>query len=260
MRPKVVGSCHETWLQQSLLKREKCAQLQALLRVQKEDRCLDLGGDNGVISAELRRGPGRWISADMAETAVLSCHELCGGNTVQMDGTNLPFGNETMDWIVVIDLLEHVVDDLHLAEELLRVLKVGGRLLLNVPRRAGGPLRWMAPKLGYSQEKHGHVRQGYTLLELQRLFSEGTAFIESKSYSRFFTQAIDLAIHVFMSLRGTESTSKGHIVTSETFNESGTAYRVYTTLLPLLRLISSMDRLLFFASGHNLVVLLRKTE
>jgi len=258
MNPAVTDSWHRKLLQRSLLKREKLKEIQSLLRVKPTDCCLDLGGDNGILSAELRQGPGRWVSADMAEEAVLSCHELCGRNAVRIDGTALPFRSESLDWIVVIDLLEHVHEDTLLAKELSRILKPDGYLLVHVPRKAGGLLRWLAPKLGYTDQLHGHVRQGYTIDELTRLFQDEAVLTASRGYSRFFTQAIDLGIHAFMALKGTASTSKGHLVTSETLHASGTAYRVYGAVFPLLRGISSMDRFLFFASGHNLLALFRK--
>jgi SAM-dependent methyltransferase len=47
------------------------------------------------------------------------------------DGTNLPFRNETIDFVYTAAVLEHVRDPLRVGEEVYRVLKKGGRVLAN---------------------------------------------------------------------------------------------------------------------------------
>src|SRR5213075_2463069 len=87
-------------------------------------RCLDLGSDNGVVSLLLRRGGGRWASADLTAEAVSSIRE-------RVEGASLPFPDAEFDRVVVVDMLEHMSDDGAFVAELARVLKPGGRLLVN---------------------------------------------------------------------------------------------------------------------------------
>jgi SAM-dependent methyltransferase len=63
--------------------------------------------------------------------------------TVNAAGERLPFASASFDLVLSHEVLEHVQDDRSSAEEILRVLKSGGRAVLFVPNR------------GYPFETHG---------------------------------------------------------------------------------------------------------
>ncbi len=63
-------------------------------------------------------------------------------------GEHLPFPDESIDFILSHEVLEHVLDDRSAAQEMLRVLRPGGRLALFVPNR------------GYPFETHGIFWRG----------------------------------------------------------------------------------------------------
>ncbi len=67
---------------------------------------------------------------------------------VNAAGENLPFATAAFDVILSHEVLEHVQDDRQCVEEILRVLRPGGRLLLFVPNR------------GYPFETHGIYWRG----------------------------------------------------------------------------------------------------
>ncbi len=62
---------------------------------------------------------------------------------VNAAGENLPFSDNHFDLILSHEVLEHVQDDQQAVQEIIRVLKPGGRLILFVPNR------------GYPFETHG---------------------------------------------------------------------------------------------------------
>ena len=120
--------------EKSVLKQAKWNALQDLLGETHEDLdCLDLGSDNGVISYLFRQRGGRWRSADLDEKTVASIRELVGGDVVRVDGRSVPYGDESLDAVVVVDMLEHVETDAELVRDLSRALRPGGVMVLNVP-------------------------------------------------------------------------------------------------------------------------------
>lgn len=252
---------HEPWFlnlyRRSILKQQKLRAIRRFLLPDSASRCLDLGGDNGIVSFLLRQGPGHWVSADMDRTAVWTSREILGSGVVQIDGIRLPFRDRTFDHIVVIDLMEHVHEDQALARDLDRVLRDGGNLLLHVPRNGKGLIRWMEPRLGLTSESHGHVREGYDIPGLSHLFP-GYKMLHALSYSKAFTQSINLAINTLLSLKKKGHSSKGTLVTAGDLSSSGIAYRIYDLMYPFLWVLSKMDFLLFMSPGHYLLLHLQK--
>ena len=62
----------------SVLKQAKLRELVAIMDPTEGKRCLDIGGDSGIISLLLRRRGGRWWSADLDWRSVQSIHDLVG--------------------------------------------------------------------------------------------------------------------------------------------------------------------------------------
>lgn len=67
---------------------------------------------------------------------------------VQAVGEQLPFADNSFDFILSNEVIEHVVDDAQCMSEMVRTLRVGGRLLLFCPNR------W------YPVEQHGIYWRG----------------------------------------------------------------------------------------------------
>lgn len=70
-------------------------------------------------------------------------HPLPGGRPGGADRRRPhPFADREFDLVVVVDFLEHIPDDRGFAAELGRILKPGGRLIVNVPREPRWSLVW----------------------------------------------------------------------------------------------------------------------
>jgi SAM-dependent methyltransferase len=94
---------------------------------------------------------------------------------VQGDATSLPFEDESFDAVTMFDLLEHVPDDEQAVAEALRVLRSGGWVLVSSPNERWRfpyyrALRPLVPSDQDMIEEWGHVRRGYSLADLERLF------------------------------------------------------------------------------------------
>jgi SAM-dependent methyltransferase len=170
-----------------------------------------------------------------------------------VDGRPLPFPDAEFDRVVVVDMLEHVRDDAAFAGELARVLRPGGRLVVNTPHRKDTALRRLRHALGQTDEKHGHVRPGYTPGELSALLGRAFQVDGQRTYSRFFSEAIDTAINAIVERLGKKGSSKGMVVTGADVRRHGKLFAAYSAIYPLVWLISRMDGLIRWSSGYMLV-------
>jgi SAM-dependent methyltransferase len=237
----------------SVLKQRKLAEIASMLGPTDGLRCLDLGSDNGVVSLLLRRAGGRWASADMTEESVVSIRELVGTDVHHVDGRRLPFADAEFDRVVVVDMLEHVDDDRAFAEELARVLKPGGRLVVNTPHLQDTALRRLRHRLGQTDERHGHVRPGYTTTALASLLEPRFAVERQRTYSRAFTEMVDTAIQLALTRTGKKGSAKGVVVTGADLKRHGTLFRAYSAVYPVLWAVSRLDALVPWSSGYMLI-------
>ena len=225
-----------------------------------------LGSDNGVISVHLRRAGGNWASADLTEEAVGSIRSLVADDVHLVSGDRLPFSDAEFDLVVIVDMLEHVEDDVVFAKELARILKPNGRLVINAPNlKPYSPLRAFRHLIGQTDEAHGHLRPGYDRRALEALFSANFQFETTKSYSRFFSELIDTAIVFAYSLlsggggHNKEEVSKGLLMTEEKLKKMEKSFKLYSLIYPLVKFVSFGDLLIPFIPGFmRISVLSRK--
>ncbi len=94
---------------------------------------LDAGGGTGRISQFLHGKAGQIIVADETFAMLREAREKDGLRPVRSHAEKLPFQNDFFDSIIMVDALHHVVDQTETAAELWRVLKPGGRLIIEEP-------------------------------------------------------------------------------------------------------------------------------
>ncbi|MCE5262240.1 MAG: class I SAM-dependent methyltransferase [Deltaproteobacteria bacterium] len=98
----------------------------------------DLGKARGYLSLMSGEKSGRWVVA-------------------QADVTQLPFGDGSFDVVVCSEVLEHIADNRAAVQELVRVLKPGGDMVVTVPRFWPERICWAISR-AYHQEPGGHIR------------------------------------------------------------------------------------------------------
>jgi SAM-dependent methyltransferase len=241
----------------SVLKQRKLAEVAAMLGPTDGLRCLDLGSDNGVVSLLLRERGGTWTSGDLTEEAVASIRSLVGEDVRLVSGSHLPFPAEAFDRVAVVDMLEHVPDDAAFAAELARVTKPGGRLVVNTPHLKRTALRRLRHSLGQTDEKHGHLRPGYTPERVAELFAPTFALERHRTYSRCFSEAVDTGLNAGLERLGKKSSAKGLVVTAADLAKNRRTFRVYSVIYPLVWAVTRLDALVP-ASGYMLIARLRR--
>lgn len=240
----------------SVLKQRKYQEITDMLGDTSNMQCLDIGSDNGVISYLLRARGGSWKSADLDDQAVHSIRQLVKDNVFQIDGLATPFQDNEFDTVVIVDFLEHIATDREFIDELFRIIKPGGQLIINVPQIKNSLLRNFRLAIGQTDEKHGHIRTGYTVEQLTEMLSDRFTVTTHKNYSKFFSEFIDTAITLGLSIlkKGKENTQKGQIVTQNDMFKYQKTFKAYSAIYPIFWIISKLDTLLFWRSGYMLIV------
>ncbi len=116
---------------------------------------LDAGGGTGRVAAALRPHLGAVIVADVSWGMLAQARQK-GLTTASTETERLPFANGTFDRVLMVDALHHVVDQSATVRELFRVLKPGGRLVIEEP-----DLRTFATKLIAIAEKLALMRSHF---------------------------------------------------------------------------------------------------
>jgi SAM-dependent methyltransferase len=249
----------EALFSRSVLKQRKLAALVSLLGPTDGLRCLDLGSDNGVVSLLLRRRGGRWSSADLTEASVAAIRQLVGEGVEWTDGRRLPWGDAEFDRVVVVDMLEHVQDDQAFVAELGRITRPGGEVIINTPHLKDTWLRRFRHAIGLTDAKHGHLRPGYDTPGLRALLGTRFELTHDRTYSRFFSEAVDTALNFALERLGKKSSAKGMIVTGADLEKHRRLFYLYSAIYPIVWLVSRLDALLPWTSGYMLIVRATRT-
>jgi len=241
----------------SALKQTKFKQIVDLLGPTHQQHCLDIGSDNGVMSYLLRQQGGTWKSADLDKRSVAAIKELVKTEVYRIDGQRTPFQDNEFDCVVIVDFLEHIPDDVGFMDELYRILRPGGSLILNAPHIKHGLLINFREAIGLTEDSHGHLRPGYSLDSVTNLLGDCFTLEVFKTYTKFFSKLVDtLMVYAISQLKKNkrEKTSgRGILVTGKDLNEYKRMFRVYSLIYPIVWFISKLDHLLFFRSGYMLI-------
>lgn len=98
----------------------------------KNNKILDIGCGTGSNLLELSKF-GDAIGIDRSDEAIDFCHKRGLQNVSKEDAETFSFEKESFDLITVLDVLEHVQEDIKLLEKCYDICKVNGLLFITVP-------------------------------------------------------------------------------------------------------------------------------
>ncbi len=107
--------------------------LRELLGLPIDGKMLDAGGGTGRVSAQLRPFVGELVLTDVSEGMLQQAQLKANLELSFAHAERLPFADETFDRVLVVDALHHFCDQELAVADLLRVLKTGGRLVIEEP-------------------------------------------------------------------------------------------------------------------------------
>jgi 2-polyprenyl-3-methyl-5-hydroxy-6-metoxy-1,4-benzoquinol methylase len=254
----------------SLKKQQKLKALEKVLGQNPDQNCLLItcGDNNGAMNWHLRNTGGSWNWADAEKDSIAQISEVTGDDVVEMDKDNpaLPFPDDMFDVIITIDVHEHLLKPALVNQELERLVKPGGRVIVTTPNGDTGKLvTKIKHSIGMRPEDYGHYVVGYDVPQLNaQLEDVNLTPYQDASYSRFFTEMLELVINFayvkILSKRSQAKVEKGQIAPQNLGQVKSVekTLKLYSLLYPFLLVISKLDFLDRSPQGYAVIVAARK--
>lgn len=102
----------------------------------KDKTLLDAGCGTGLFTRKAIERNAKVTSIDIAPKLVeLTKKKNPDTNAIEASLLKLPFENDTFDYVISSDVIEHTTNPYDATKELIRVLKPGGKICITVPNR-----------------------------------------------------------------------------------------------------------------------------
>ena len=164
-----------------------------LSELSKNSKVLDIGSYDGAISHNLKEiiHPIKVLLVDTDMSGFKSAKKW-GLEAIGTSALNLPIRSNSFDVILCLDLIEHIRDDSRLIQEVSRVLKVNGRIILTTPMQKGVTFPFLPKKYSLVINKEwGHIRKGYSIQEITTLLKNHQLIIQQTSkYFNYFSRLV----------------------------------------------------------------------
>lgn len=144
---------------------------------------LDVGSYDGSIAYNLKKllPDLKIIVVDIDKSGLKLAKER-GLNTLYASALELPIEDNQIDFVLCLDLIEHVKEDDKLIKEISRVLKRNGKVILTTPMEMGVSIPFLSKEKNESINRDwGHVRKGYSLESIEKMFVDDNLIIVKTS-------------------------------------------------------------------------------
>lgn len=109
------------------------ARLAELAELPGSGYLLDVGGGTGRVAYSLKAWSESIVVADLSFRMLRSAANKGGLTAVCTPAEKLPFKDGSFDRIIMVDALHHVCDQAKAAQEMWRLLRVGGKIVIEEP-------------------------------------------------------------------------------------------------------------------------------
>ncbi|HRT39875.1 MAG TPA: class I SAM-dependent methyltransferase [Candidatus Woesebacteria bacterium] len=225
---------------------------------------LDIKGKMSVLEIGCGRGFYLKILRDLYPTAVITGidinplyihqvkHNIKNVNVFQADAKTLPLADNSFDWIIATEILEHIDNDQKALKEMYRVLKPKGKAIITVPNANypiyWDPLNWSLERLFKKHIKATNWYLGGIWADHQRLYTDqqlvekitGAGFKIIKKWSTTH-YCLPAASFWFYGL-GKHLVEKGMANNLNRFNFTRKPNYLSKTILKLVNIFDKMNR------------------
>lgn len=220
------------------------------------DRILDVGCGLGYFTDMLSKAGADCVGVDLDRRCISYCQQNMRGQYLEADINNLPFPRGHFDKVLCTEVLEHVNHNGIVLDEMRRVLKADGTIVVSVPC-SSGIFGSLFKRIGHnsvdenSREYHWH--KGYSPEGIKTLLAEHQFKVQEVHYT------LVLGVEVFMGL----SKVVIRMVRAKKINSQANAlevngtllWRVYCWLFPLVLLLAKLEQPLSrYIKGHMIIV------
>ncbi|MFA7257094.1 MAG: class I SAM-dependent methyltransferase [Kiritimatiellales bacterium] len=247
----------EKLFKHSVRRQMRLREIKGLIGITTNQDCLEVTAGDGVISARLREGGGRWKTLTLSASAKAALDWFVDDQVDIFPGVSFKEPDGTFDLVVIVDALERIRDDYAFIKECHRVLKPDGRLVITAARKVvfclgGCPLRSM---LGLSWRAKGLERPGYTNGEFFEVLKDGFDVPDTDSYSTCCVEVPGLLCEAAANRLVHEPYNMpGENAGTEEFYHYTKLNAFAALVYPLMWTLSWVEqKLLFFMPGHNIV-------
>jgi demethylmenaquinone methyltransferase/2-methoxy-6-polyprenyl-1,4-benzoquinol methylase len=149
-----------------LIRKPQVDRLKKLLDLPPNGIIVDAGGGTGRVSKHLKDITANVCVCDINRSMLKQTQRRKNLLPLQADAANLPFPANSIDAILIVDALHHFTNPEKAVLEILRVLKPGGRLLIEEQDIERIPIKVVQ----FSERRLGLQSRFLTLKEILALF------------------------------------------------------------------------------------------
>lgn len=129
-----------------------------VLKTLNGKRILEIGSGGGHLSSHIQKGGNLVVTIDISDTALQTAkNNYPDLNLIQMDAENLGFRDDCFDFVISIELIEHLPNLQNHFENVGRVLKNDGVYLFKTPNKWLHDLYWRFLRRKDVSEEHPSV-------------------------------------------------------------------------------------------------------
>jgi SAM-dependent methyltransferase len=240
-----------------------------MMQLQNGESVLDVGSGSGYLAHALAEAHNCIICLDISMENLRSVKKGTSANVLLINSTaeTLPFRTGSFDKVLCTEVLEHIREDRKALDELARILKPGGILVMTVPcSDFAFPSLIETLHIKTVHDYDGperHFRKGYTLSGLSHsLEKAGMVLCSHRYFCHFFSKLLlDLISIGHLAVRRVAMGQKAWTWSDIQSLNTNRSFTLYKLLFPLFLAMSKLDLLLLRrprSKGSGIAIASRK--